>query len=287
MPYLNDLAEIKAEQFANTASAALSYSDLLNLAKRCTFLLEEEKLTAVVVTCGTDVMEEIAYFLNLTIKSQKPVIVTGAMRPATAISADGPMNLIDAIRVALHEESVNKGVLVVLNDEIHAARDVTKSNAQRVNTFVSRELGPLGIITGDAIDYYRTNLKEHTLSCDFEIDHLSDLPRVDLVTTHIGNDAVAFNAYIEAGAKGIVIAAAGSGAITPQMRDGVEAALQRGLFVVFATRTGSGTVRGNHFYSERLIAAGNINPYKACILLALSLSNSDDTNQIQSWFHRY
>lgn len=284
IPQLAEMAEIHAEQFCNIASSALSTADLLRLTERLNYLLGEGGMQAAVITHGTDVMEETAYFLNLTVKSAKPVIITGSMRPSTAISADGPMNIIEAVRVAIHPDSYDKGVLVVLNDEIHAARDVTKGNAQRLHTFVSRELGPLGIITGDHIDYYRLPLRKHTHQTAFVVEGMTDLPRVDLVTTHLGNDSVAIDAYIAAGAKGIVVAAAGGGATTPAMREGFQRAIDAGLIIVIATRTGSGMVSGR---SGATIGAGNLNPYKARILLSLALAHTQDPEQIDSWFSEY
>jgi len=284
IPQLGEMAEIHAEQFANVGSSALSVADLLRLAKRLNYLLHEGGMQGAVITHGTDVMEETAYFLNLSVKSPKPVIITGSMRPSTAISADGPMNIIEAVRVAICGDSTDKGVLVVLNDEIHAARDVTKGNAQRLHTFVSRELGPLGLVTGDRIDYYRISLRQHTHLTAFDISELDDLPRVDLVTTHIGNDSVAIDAYIAAGAKGLVVAAAGGGALTPGMREGLERAIEAGLIVVSATRTGSGMVSGR---SGNFIGAGNLNPYKARILLQLALAHTSDAQQIAQWFTEY
>ena len=286
VPALLDIAEIQAEQFANLPSSALLHSDLLRMAQHINELLADDSISGVVITHGTDVMEETAYFLNLTVKSPKPVVITGSMRPSTAISADGPMNMIEAVRVAVHPDSIGMGVLLVLNDEIHAARDVTKSNAQRLHTFVSRELGPLGIITGDQIDYYRKSLREHTYQTDFDVTALHELPRVDMFTTHIGADGVAIDAFVAAGAKGIVIAAAGAGATTPGMREALTRAEEAGVRICFATRTGSGTIRGGRPGST-LIAAGNLNPYKARFLLALALAHSDDNAQIQDWFNRY
>lgn len=285
VPQLTEMAEIQAEQFANVASSALTHADLLRMAQRINTLFEDETIQGAIVTHGTDVLEETAYFLNLTVKSPKPVVITGSMRPSTAISADGPMNIIEAVRVAIHPDSADKGALVVLNDEIHAARDVTKGNAQRLHTFVSRELGPLGIITGDQVDYYRQSLRLHTHRTDFDISGMQDLPRVDLVTTHIGADGTAIDAYAAAGAKGIVLAAAGAGAATSAMYDAMQRATREGVIVCMATRTGSGTIRGSG--RSNFVGAGNINPFKARMLLAIALAHTSDATQIQDWFNKY
>jgi len=284
IPQLGEIAHIEAEQFYNIASSALTIPNMISLSRRINHLLQDEETKGLVVTHGTDVMEESVYFLNLTVKSTKPVVVTGSMRPSTAISADGPMNIIEAVRVACCPEAADKGVLLVLNDEIHSARDVTKGNAQRLHTFVSRELGPLGIITGDRIDFYHQPLRKHTHQTALCVEDKDDLPRVDLVTTYLGNDSVAIDAYISAGAKGLVVAAAGGGATTPAMREGMQRAVDAGLVVVMATRTGSGMVGGR---SGNYIGAGNLNPYKARILLALALAHTDDPAQIDAWFAAY
>ncbi|MCL2497793.1 MAG: asparaginase, partial [Symbiobacteriaceae bacterium] len=287
VPGLENMVQIEAEQFSNLGSSGLTNQHLINMAKRLTEVLAQEHICGAIVTHGTDVLEETAYFLNISVKSAKPIVVTGSMRPSTAISADGPANILASVRTAIHPESVGRGVLVVLNDEIHAARDVTKSHAQRVHTFVSRELGPLGVLTGDRIDYYRTSQRQHTFDTPFDIMAVNQLPRVDLVTTHIDNDSVAIDAYLAAGAQGIVVAAAGGGATTPGMTPGLQRAAAAGVKIVLATRTGSGMVRGWNRGERQAIGAGTLNPYKARLLLSLALAHTQDSAIIQEWFNRF
>ncbi|NLN83120.1 MAG: asparaginase [Firmicutes bacterium] len=288
VPGLGDLAEIKSVQFANVASIALTHQDWLNLANliNSEFSADPE-LRGVVVTHGTDVLEETAYFLHLSIKDIRPVVVVGSMRPATALSADGPLNLLNAVKIAVSQEAEGKGVLVALNDEIHCARDVTKGNANKVETFQSPYCGPLGFVKGDNIHFYHQPSRLHTYQTVFDTSGLKDLPRVDLAYSHIMADGAAIEAYVERGAKGIVIAAAGAGAVTREMSQAMEKATQAGVVILLGTRCGAGLVgpARQEMLKRGYITADNLNPQKARVLLALALAHTDNLETIQDWFN--
>lgn len=288
VPGIEEVAEIKAIQFANVGSIALTHKDWIRLATLINQeLAADSLLKGVVVTHGTDTLEETAYFLHLTIKDIRPVVVVGSMRPATAVSADGPLNLLNGVRVAACQEAEGKGVLVVLNDEIHCARDVTKSNANKVETFQSPYSGPLGFIKGEDIFFYHQPSRLHTYQTVFEVGNLEDLPRVDIAYSYIMADGSAIEAYRGAGAKGIVIAAAGAGAITRAMAAAMEEAAAQGVVILLGTRCGAGLVgpARKEMLARGLVTADNLNPQKARVILALALAHSKDLKEIQDWLN--
>jgi L-asparaginase len=288
VPGIQEIADIEAIQFLNIGSIALTHSDwlrLTNLVNRK--FTENPDLSGIVITHGTDVLEETAYFLHLTVKDPRPVVIVGSMRPATAISADGPLNLLNAMRVASCPESVGKGVLVVLNEEIHCARDVTKSNANKVETFQSPYSGPLGFVKGDEVRFYHQPTRLHTYQTVFDVSNLDELPRVDIAYSHVMADGVAIEAFVAAGAKGIVVAAAGAGAVTQSLRLAMEQASIQGVAVLLGSRTGSGLVgpaKPEHIQKGAL-TADNLNPQKARVLLGLALAHSQDRIKIQDWMN--
>ena len=221
VPELGELAHISGEQLCNIDSSSITDALLLRLAQRCNELLAQNDVDGVVITHGTDTMEETAFFLNLTVKSAKPVVLVGAMRPATAVSADGPLNIINAVKVAVDAASTGQGVLVMMNDEIYSGRDVTKTNTANVATFKATNGGPLGFIVGGEVHYYYRSVRPHTLQSEFDVTGVTVLPRVDIIYTHIGEDRVFVDAALAAGARGIIYAGSGMGSI----HEDVEAAL--------------------------------------------------------------
>jgi L-asparaginase len=230
VPDLGSIAQMTFEQFSNLASDRIGPDDWLGLAQRVNAVLAHEA-DGVVITHGTDTLEETAYFLNLTVKSRRPVVVVGSMRPASATSADGPANLLNAARVAASAAAAGRGVLVVLNDEIHAARDVTKTNTLRLDTFRSRSFGPLGTIDGGQVRFYRQVERRHTVDAPFDITRLTprDLPRVDIEYVYGGADGTAIDAVVGRGARGLVMAATGSGGLTPGQREAIARATAKGV----------------------------------------------------------
>lgn len=288
VPELKDIANVTGEQIANVGSPDVDNSILLKLAKRINELLASDDVDGIVVTHGTDTLEETAYFLNLVVKSDKPVVVVGAMRPATAISADGPFNLYNAVKVAGTPEAKGKGVMVMLNDRIGAARFITKTNTTATDTFKSPEQGYMGEIVGGKVYFYYEPLRKHTTGSEFDITNLDALPQVDILYEYQNNGSYLYDAAVNAGAKGIVVAGSGDGSLSSASEKGAEAAASKGVAIVRSTRTGSGTVAiseddaKNHF-----VSSDSLNPQKARILLMLALTKTTDTAKIQEYFNEY
>jgi L-asparaginase len=291
VPQVKQFAEVRVEQVFNVASFDLSIADWLILAKRINELFATDpRLAGIVVTHGTSTLEETAYFLNLTVKHDRPVVLVGSMRPATAISADGPLNLLNAVRTAASPDAVNKGVLVVMNDEINAARDVTKTNTFRVETFRSPELGLLGYVDADEVAFYRTSSRRHTKATEFDISTLTALPKVDIVHSYIDPDVAAVDTLVQRGTKGIVFVGTGAGSLAEMYRATIERLLRtanRPAFVI-ASRVGNGRVIGRTEYDKLgLVPADNLNPQKARILLMLALTKTTDEREIRRMFREY
>ena len=290
VPGLQRYARPEPEQFANVASTALTLDQWVQLSKRVNQVFEEDPgLAGAVITSGTDSLEELAYFLHLTVKTVKPVVVVGAMRNAGAPGYEGPANLLDAFRVAATPESRGKGVLVVLNDEINSAREVTKTDALRLQTFQSRSYGILGVVDPDRIVYYREALRRHTSKSEFDVSAVSTLPRVDIMMFYQGASSDLLQAAVDAGAKGIVIAVAGADLTGGSLAPGIGYAERQGVIVVAATRTGSGRIAAlpTNRLREGMIGGEDLTPLKARILLMLALTKTHSATDIQKMFTEY
>lgn len=289
VPEIKNVAVVSGEQIANIGSENMTNDVWLKLAKRCNELLADPNIKGIVITHGTDTLEETAYFLNLTVKSEKPVVIVGAMRPATAISADGPVNLLNAVKLAASPKAVGKGVLVALNDEINGARDVTKTNTSNVATFKAPELGLLGYFANGEPYFYKETTRRHTKNSEFDVSNLTDLPRVDIIYTHGNDDRVLIDASVKAGAKGIVYAGSGMGSIHKDAEPGLVDAQKKGVVIVRSSRVGNGmVVAGSEQYTkEHFLNGDTLNPQKARILLQLALTKTNDLNEIQRMFDEY
>jgi L-asparaginase len=306
MPGLDRYVRPEAEQFANTSSSVLSLAQWLELARRInTLLAEEPDLAGVVVTSGTDTLEETAYFLDLTVRTDKPIVVVGSMRNPSTLGYEGAANLLEGFRVAASPDARGQGVLVVLNDEINAAREVTKTDALRLNTFQSRGYGVLGVVDSDRVVFYRKVVKKHTSDSEFDVSTITELPRVDVVMTYQGASGDIIKAIVDQGARGIVLATAGAGATSGTQPDGIQYAIEKGVFVVTSTRTGSGRIaarprgtaaptsssndgeRQARPNQDRRIAAEDLAPVKARILLMLALTRTTEGSEIQRMFTEY
>lgn len=296
---LERFARAEFEQFANTSSTSLTLRQWIDLSRRInTLFTEDQDLSGIVVTSGTDTLEETAYFLNLTVRSEKPVVVVGAMRNPSQLGYEGAANLLDGFRVAADPQSRSQGVVVVLNDEINAARDVTKSDALRLHTFQSRPYGVLGVVDDDRVVYYRKVTKRHTAAAEFDIFRVEELPRVDIVLTYQGASGDVIKALVDQGAKGIVVATAGAGSTSGTQGEGVRYALEKSVAVVTSTRTGSGRIAARPRVAPRQgtdasgggglrISAEDLSPLKARILLMLALTKTTDGAEIQRMFVEY
>lgn len=282
IPALQRLARVTVEQFSNVASGAVTEDMWRGMARRIVELQAGPDAPAgFVVTHGTDTMEETAYFLSLTVGGCNPVLVTGAMRPANAVGADGPANLLNAVRVATSPGARGRGTMVLMNDEIFAAREVTKSNTSRMNAFTSPDAGVLGIADPDTVVFHRPAPETGTTCrrAPFDLAALPGFPRVDVVLAHIGADSVLIDAAVAAGARGLVVGGVGRGGSTPAQSRALRRAVERGVIVATSNRTGSGRV-GAGFQGLASLPAGaganvgsaELNPQKARILLMLALA---------------
>ncbi|MFC0168638.1 type II asparaginase [Pseudoduganella danionis] len=290
VPELAKVAQVKGEQVFQIASENMSNEHWLTLAKRVNTLLAQPDVDGIVITHGTDTLEETAYFLDLVVKSKKPVVLVGAMRPGTALSADGPINLYNAVLLAASQDAVGKGVLVALNDQIHAARDVTKTNTSTLDSFKTPELGMLGYIQGNKPYFYHVSTRKHTVDTEFDISKLDALPQVDIVYGYANMGPAALNAVVASGAKGVIHAGVGDGSLAGKVLPALKAARQQGVLIVRASRVGQGIVARNGEANDDeldFVAADTLNPQKARILLMLALTRSTDSKEIQHMFYRY
>ena len=287
VPSLTEFARISAEQVASISSNNMTLDIWLKVAKRANELLAGDT-DGIVITHGTDTMEETAYFLNLVIKSKKPVIVVGAMRPATAISADGPLNLLQAVAIAGSKDAMGKGVMVLLNGEINGARDVTKTSTTQVETFRSNDLGYLGYVVNHKPVFYRTPARKHTVDTEFDISKLEKLPKVEIVYNYVDPGMDALNGIIAGKPEGIVSAGSGNGSQFNAFEKVLAEAAKGGIAVVRSSRVGTGVVTFNKRYDEaNLLAGDNLNPQKARILLMLALTKTKDPKEIARMFATY
>ena len=290
VPEVNQFAEVLPEQFLNLGSPDVLPSHWLELARRINQVFREDpQASGVAVTHGTATLEETAYFLNLTVKSDKPVVVTGAMRPPTAMGTDSDVNLMDCIRVAAAPNAGGRGVLTVMNNQIQAAREVTKTNSYRLETFRAHDLGLLGYADADGqVVFYRESTRSHTASTEFDVNELAELPRVDIVYSYAGADGLLLEALTEAGVPGIVAAGLGSGGSPPAFTAALRAARDRGVIVVIATQVGSGRVSlTRRFQEDGFVVADNLEPKKARILLMAALTRTSEPAEVQRMMLTY
>ncbi|MGQ2877546.1 type II asparaginase [Campylobacter jejuni] len=288
VPQIRDLADISWEQIANIDSSNMCDEIWLRLAKKIAKLFAEG-IDGVVITHGTDTMEETAYFLNLTIKSDKPVVLVGAMRPSTAISADSPKNLYNAVALVANKEAKNKGVMVAINDKILSARGVVKTHSLNVDAFSSPDFGDLGYIVDGKVFFYNNVTKAHTKNAPFDVSKLTSLPKVDILYSYSNDGSgVAAKALFEHGTKGIVVAGSGAGSIHKNQKDVLKELLKKGLKVVVSSRVVAGCVAVSDS-DEKLgfISAEDLNPQKARVLLILALTKTSDPKKIQEYFLKY
>jgi L-asparaginase len=289
LPEPEEIAQIEEIPFRRLQSNALVGQDWLDLVRKIHEIVDDDLADGVVITHGTNTIEETALFLNLTLKTDKPVVLVGAMRPASAVSPDGDLNVLNAVRVAANPASRGRGVLVVANDTIFAARDVTKNSTYRVQAFQSRDLGPLGYADNDGrVIYYHDTTRPHTVQTEFDVRNLDSLPRVDIVVSYVDADGVMVDAAVAAGARGLVSAGTGAGRPTPAEDEAFDRAAERGVIICQSSRVASGrVVRGPSLVRRGFVASDNLQPWKARTLLTLALTVTQDHNEIQRMFDEY
>lgn len=287
VPDINKIATIKGEQISNIGSQEMNNEVWFKLANRVNELLTSGKADGVVITHGTDTMEETAYFLNLVVKSDKPIVMVGAMRNSGSLSADGPLNIFNAVNVAMNKEAVGKGVMVVMNDEIHAAREVTKTNTTAVDTLKSPNSGKIGTVFYGNVKFYMNPTRKHTVNSAFDITKIKELPRVDIIYSHSNDNPDFVNVAVKNGAKGIINAGMGNGNPFPSALEALGEAVKAGVVVVRDSRVGSGETTLNGEVDDGkygFLASDNLNAQKARVLLMLALTQTTDKAKIQELF---
>lgn len=290
VPQIKDLADVSGEQLVNIGSQDMNDSVWLMLAKRINQLLNNEGYDGVVVTHGTDTMEETAYFLNLTVHSNKPVILVGSMRPSTAISADGPANLYNGVAAAAHPSSIGKGVMCCMNNQLLDAKAVYKSNTTDVATFTGGPQGSLGYVYNGVPYYTREVTNKHTTKSIFNVDNLKELPKVGIVYGYANCSALPFKAFVNAKFDGIVLAGVGDGNFYKDVFDEAVKAQNNGIQVVRSSRvpTGPTCLNGEVDDSKyHFVASLTLNPQKSRVLLMLALTQTKDWQAIQKYFQEY
>lgn len=290
VPTLSKVARVSGEQISNIGSQDMSDEVWLKLAKRINQLAQSSDVDGIAITHGTDTMEETAYFLHLTVKTKKPVVLTGSMRPSTALSADGPLNIYNAVAVAADPKAAGRGVLVSINDQIHSAHDVTKTHTTAVDTFMSPYRGLIGATAYGVSQYYRYPFRKHTTDSPFNVDSATSLPRVDILYIYEDMPGDLVDAAVKAGAKGIVAAGVGNGNMPKAVMEALVRAAKAGVIVVRASRVPLGFVGRNVEVDDdkmNFVASEELNPPKARVLLRLALMTTKDPKEIQRLFEEY
>jgi len=290
VPNIRKLANLRGEQIANVGSQDMSGKVWLDLANRINELLKDMDVDGIVITHGTDTQEETAYFLNLVVKSDKPVVLTGSMRPSTALSADGPLNMYNAVAVAANPNAIGYGVMVLMNDDIHSAHDVKKMITTPVQTFESPMEGLLGTAIFGEVELFHKPYGLHTIDSEFSVDGVKELPRVDIVYTCADVSPDLIDLMVKAGAKGIVIAGVGDGNMNAGTLEAAKRATENGIPVVRASRVPIGAVLINGEIVDKdygTVSSADLNPQKARILLMLALLKKRDRDELQQLFIDY
>jgi len=290
VPQARKFATLSGEQISNIGSQDMNDEVWLKLARRTNEILAKAEVDGIVITHGTDTLEETGYFLNLVIKSHKPVVLTAAMRSSTSLSADGPLNFFNAVAVAANRNATGRGVLVVINDSIHGASSLAKTNTTAVQTFMSSLQGLVGVVAYGEAEFYRGPVGKNTMDSEFSLDGVAALPRVDIVMAHENMDGKMINAAVAAGAKGIVIAGVGNGNMTQAALDALFAHASKGIVCVRSSRVATGRVGRNvEVDDDKLgfVASHDLNPQKARVLLRLALLKPRPLADIQRLFREY
>lgn len=290
VPEVKNLADVSGEQLVKIGSQDMNDDVWLKLAKRINELLNKEGYDGVVITHGTDTMEETAYFLNLTVHSNKPVVMVGAMRPSTGMSADGPLNLYNAVAVAASPNASGRGVMVVMNDVVLDAKDVIKTNTTAVETFQGANYGKLAYIHNGKTYFTRTPQNKHTTQSVFNVDNLRSLPKVGIVYGYSNMSELPMKAFVDAKFDGIVYAGVGNGNFYHTLFDMAVQAQQKGIQIVRSSRVATGATTLDAEVDDakyHFVAAQALNPQKARVLLMLALTKTKDWKQIQQYFNEY
>lgn len=290
VPQIHKLATVTGEQIASVGSQDMSIEIWIKLNNRINEIFAKGEADAVVITHGTDTQEETGFFLNLTLRTDKPVVITGSMRAATAISADGPKNLYDAVAVAANPASKGKGPVVVFSENIYDARDIVKTNSTHMEPYTAPNAGPIGQIYDSKVFYYMESTRKSDKDTPFDIAELTKMPRVEIVYMYADANPSMINALVSEKVDGIVIAGVGNGNFNKGYYDAIDSAVKKGIIVVRATRcTGGRVVLKDEVDDDKLgtLVSDDLNPQKARILLMLGLTKTKDKKQLQDYFFQY
>lgn len=286
-PGLDGLARLSATQVCNVNSDDITGSIWLDLARQVNEAAQRPDVDGIVVTHGTDTLDETAYFLNLTARTDKPVVLTGAMRPATATSADGPMNLYQAVALACSSQARGRGVMAVLSDGIYGGRDVQKVSTFTASAFSSGDFGRMGYVLNGQPHFYNVSTKLHTSSAEFDVSGIAELPAVAVVYFSVDADPGVIDYHVQRGAKGIVVAGAGAGCYSRAFNDRIVSLAGSGIPVVRCSRIGSGLITYDDAYEGDLVLGNDLAPQKAAVLLRLALTKTADPAELQRMFDSY
>ena len=287
IPCLESVANVTSKNLFSVDSCDMSWENLIELANYINKASEDNTTDGFVKTHGTDTLEETAYFLNLVLKTDKPVVLTGSMRPGTAISADGPFNLYQAVALAASSEASCKGVLVAFSDEIYGARDVCKVNTFRTDAFNQKDLGCFGYMRDDQVFFYNSSTKKHTLDTEFNIPDIKSIPKVEIIMFYV-DAGIDLLDYVSKTCDGIIIAGAGSGGSSSKWDDKIKEIMESGVPVVRASRVANGLITyENSEVKTKGIYSGNLSPQKARILLSLGLTKTQNVEELQEMFNIY
>lgn len=287
---LKNIADVSGEQLVKIGSQDMNDEVWLKLSKRVEELLNKENYDGVVITHGTDTMEETAYFLNLTVRSHKPIVMVGAMRPSTGMSADGPLNLYNAVVVAKDKNSHHRGVMVVMNDVVIDAKDITKSHTLAVETFVGANFGKMGYLHNGKVFYTRMPQNKHTTHSVFDVKNITALPKVGIVYGYVNASELPMKAFIDAKYDGIIHAGVGNGNFYHSNFDLAVEAQKKGIQIVRSSRVPMGATTLDAEIDDakyHFVASQTLNPQKARVLLMLALTKTKDWQQIQQYFNEY
>ena len=283
----HDIANVRAVQICNVNSDDITAADWLSLARAIDEMATDPGIDGFVITHGTDTLDETAYFLNLVAKTDKPIIVTGAMRPATATSPDGPMNLLQSIALAGNPQARGRGVMVVFSDGIFGGRDVRKISTFQTDAFSASDFGCMGYMIDGEPHFYNASSKAHTTATEFAIGGIEELPKVAVAYFTVDADPAVLDFYVESGARGIVIAGAGSGCYSKLWNERVVMLADAGVPIVRSSRIGAGMITHDDAYGGNLVTGNDLAPQKAAVLLRLALTRTSDPVRIQAMFNRY
>ena len=290
VPELSQLANVRGEQVMQIASESITNDNLLQLGRRVAELADSKDVDGIVITHGTDTLEETAYFLNLVEKTDKPIIVVGSMRPGTAMSADGMLNLYNAVAVASSKDARGKGVLVTMNDEIQSGRDVSKMINIKTEAFKSA-WGPLGMVVEGKSYWFRLPAKRHTMDSEFDIKTIKSLPDVEIAYSYGNVSDTAYKALAQSGAKAIIHAGTGNGSVSSRVVPALQALRKDGVQIIRSSHVNAGgfVLRNAEQPDDKYdwVVAHDLNPQKARILAMVALTKTNDSKELQRMFWEY